>query len=379
MMKAILLALGLWGASAHTTTTSSSPFSCLDETGKSVEWFAGITYEKTYYYLDANTPSSSSSWKLSPNALNDTTKGSLMFTAGTIYANATNRFAFVSWNDQPPTEESVSSTYAHSKGILVTEGGESGTGFLLIHSKPSWPQSSKAGSKINEFPEYTYAQSFVCVSLTATELEDVALALTVNRPFVYDSSTDGITSIPNLLSLISKTKNPNSDTKITKFNNKIFTLFSKSKAWGKDLYSDLISPTLKASLSVETWRDGSGGRLPSFCTKEEFSPVPKSGKVVDFNIWEVNEVLMPDGVGWSGTKDHSKWAVTNTTSTSEGKHVACIGDINRFCSQENRGGGSLCIQSETLWKAMSNIAVGVDGCWDVDVCASDSCYWCESE
>ena len=57
---------------------------------------------------------------------------------------------------------------------------------------------------------------------------------------------------------------------------------------------------------------------------------------VPYDIFEVATVLMPDGEGWTGTQDHSKWAAS-TTSTDG---YVCIGDINRMCSQEGRGGGT---------------------------------------
>ena len=116
--------------------------------------------------------------------------------------------------------------------------------------------------------------------------------------------------------------------------------------------------------------------MPSFCTDDEWSPVPKAGREVDSNIWEVNEVVMPDGTSWTGSHDHSKWAVVNGT-----KHIACIGDINRFCSQEIRGGGSLCLESTAFKNAMFKAVKGVDPCWEVDVCTGSSgtsrCYWCD--
>lgn len=46
-----------------------------------------------------------------------------------------------------------------------------------------------------------------------------------------------------------------------------FTSFAKSKEFNKDLYEDLVAPSLQTNLSVETWPNG-GGRLPSNCTKQ---------------------------------------------------------------------------------------------------------------
>lgn len=46
-----------------------------------------------------------------------------------------------------------------------------------------------------------------------------------------------------------------------------FTSFAKSKGFNKDLYEDLVAPSLQTDLFVETWPNG-GGRLPSNCTKQ---------------------------------------------------------------------------------------------------------------
>ena len=83
---------------------------------------------------------------------------------------------------------------------------------------------------------------------------------------------------------------------------------------------------------------------------------------------------MPDGTVWKGTSDHSKWAVTASSSTA----TTCIGDINRFCSQESRGGGTLCLTDSGLWQTMSEAVTSTDACWDYDVCNAQSsqCYWC---
>ena len=40
-----------------------------------------------------------------------------------------------------------------------------------------------------------------------------------------------------------------------------YKLFAKAREWGKDLYDDLVAPSLETALNVETWRNGAGGRL----------------------------------------------------------------------------------------------------------------------
>jgi len=60
------------------------------------------------------------------------------------------------------------------------------------------------------------------------------------------------------------------------------------------------------------------------------------------------------------TGDHSKWIIT----TSRDKHYACLGDMNRHITQEERGGAFYCINSKGLHKAFSSI-IDCEGCKDL--------------
>lgn len=61
--------------------------------------------------------------------------------------------------------------------------------------------------------------------------------------------------------------------------------------------------------------------------------------------------------------------------------MVCIGDVNRMCSQENRGGGAVCVYDEGdafLWNAFNASIGSVEDCWAYDPCTATStqCYWC---
>lgn len=83
---------------------------------------------------------------------------------------------------------------------------------------------------------------------------------------------------------------------------------------------------------------------------------------------------MPDGSTWKGTQDHSKWV-----SGIDDAWV-CIGDINRMCSQEARGGGTVCVHNESLWSSFQSAITSIESCWSYNPCTGTStkCYWCES-
>lgn len=44
-----------------------------------------------------------------------------------------------------------------------------------------------------------------------------------------------------------------------------FKSFAKTRHFGRDLYEDLVAPTLRSDLNVETWQHGTGN-LASNCT-----------------------------------------------------------------------------------------------------------------
>ncbi|MBV8879400.1 MAG: hypothetical protein JO332_05530, partial [Planctomycetaceae bacterium] len=50
---------------------------------------------------------------------------------------------------------------------------------------------------------------------------------------------------------------------------------------------------------------------------------------------------------WPESKDHSKWGLTVDSDW------VCVGDINRMISQETRGGGTIALQEQKLWAALS--------------------------
>jgi deoxyribonuclease-2 len=117
-----------------------------------------------------------------------------------------------------------------------------------------------------------------------------------------------------------------------------FESIAKSRNWGDDFWNDLVGPTLKVNLDVETWRRG---KLPSTADDD------KTHNVTD--VLSVDLATLGVPYTWSYTRDHAKWAVSTDPSW------VCVGDINRQVSQEKRGGGSICFQEDALWKALLSV------------------------
>ena len=317
-----------------------------------------------------------SAFEKSPYALNQTTAGSIMLTMNQLYSSSLDmdNIAYALYNDEPPPDTTASSTYAHSKGVIMTDGTQ---GFWMVHSKPSWPNSREDGAA--PFPDTKYAQSLLCMTFDVASFDTIAYAQMVNYPYVYDSHlSDSLTELlPNFALWIDKGKveEVTMDTPLTTSGGASFTQFAKNKAWGKDLYEDLVATDLHTPLYVETWRSGSGGRMSSFCDSGEDDEWETHA--VAYDIMEVATMLMPDGEGWTGTQDHSKWAAG---MTSEDPYV-CIGDINRMCSQEGRGGGTVCFRDSAVWSSFQATITSTESCWEYDPCTGDSsqCYWCDTE
>jgi deoxyribonuclease II len=279
----------------------------------------------------------------SPYRTNQTSEGSIMSTIAQLYSQDLdlNNVAYALYNDDPPPPLDVtSSTYAHSKGVVLFDHE---SGFWLVHSKPNWP-NQRSGGPI-PFPDSTYAQSLMCITMNSSMFDTVASGFLINYPYIYDSymSANLESQLPIFKSWIAGGKSTvtNMTYEVTSRAGKPFLQFAKSKSWGRDLYDDFVAPVLNESIFVETWRSGSGGRMGSVCENSDddtWTVHPSS-----YDIIEVSLVTMPDGDSWKGTSDHSKWVRSSSCHSFLSSHflqvstidpgAICIGDINRMCSQ----------------------------------------------
>jgi len=367
--------------------------SCLDDSGAQVDHWTGIKGNDNYtmYYYNEATKL----FKLSPFMVDQTARGAIMATLKPLYDSPANEtMAYIMWNDAPPGDYTPSATYAHSKGILATDGVQ---GFILTHSMPNWPEAPDCGRAPSDnpgcngtnpgiFPSDRYAQSMACVTVSAATVNQIANTMRINYPWVYGLNMPEALKVQQqyMDDLINKKKisktNETASNALFSLGGVRYTQFAKSKSWGEDLWDDLVAPYYGSPMYVETWINGSGGPMSSTCENSTF---PNKKVNETFDIYQVSGIDMPDGNDWSNTQDHSKWGVAKSTEIGNPEvfktSQVCIGDINRMCSQEKRGGGALCTQDAGLLNAFMDIITGVEACYSKDPCASSSgskCYWC---
>uniref|UniRef100_A0A7S4UUX5 Uncharacterized protein n=1 Tax=Paramoeba aestuarina TaxID=180227 RepID=A0A7S4UUX5_9EUKA len=341
---------------------TQAKYGCKDMSGNDVDWFVSFKapvetgsndpiYRDGYAwsYADAST---TLDW--TGTSLNDT-NGAMYETLQQIYdkRSEVDDYAWFYYNDEDPTGAKHSS-YGHTKGVASFN---SDSGFWLIHSVPKWPNGSSVSYGYPSY-ETTYGQSFLCVTYDYLTFNDIGSNWKINKPYVYDYNFPSSFSddLPNIVDVI------NHDFITTEIASQVLTLtsdggtdfnsFAKNAEWDQDLYEFLVAPTLKSDLYVETWMNGANP-LPTFCET--------SGTNLTYNVVNVRDVEL-DGVEWTETKDHSKWAVSTSDFDNGVKYYACIGDINRQEGQENRAGGTSCFYEPTLWGEMTGMINSADSC-----------------
>lgn len=111
-----------------------------------------------------------------------------------------------------------------------------------------------------------------------------------------------------------------------------------------DLYSGWLAAALGTNLQVQFWPN-SPGILPSNCSGTH-------------QILDVTQTGFPgpSGPTFSATEDHSKWCVA-----PQGPWT-CVGDMNRNKGEAHRGGGTLCTQLPSFWKAFQPLVKACQPC-----------------
>uniref|UniRef100_A0A0A9X005 Deoxyribonuclease-2-alpha n=1 Tax=Lygus hesperus TaxID=30085 RepID=A0A0A9X005_LYGHE len=341
-------------------TALSAGLQCKDEEGNNVDWYvvykipedsssqSGITSGKGYMFITSSAVEKG--WTVSKKTMAENTN-IMARTIENMYQKSDKELWLV-YNDQVPTQSRVksvseilmSSTYGHTKGVV---GANSDGGFWLVHSIPHFPSLD---SYIYPHTALRYGQSALCISLSAEELDKVGNAFKYNIPdFVRSQYSDELgAKFPSLKEAAEGGKAKKApwynSFAITSEGGVSFQAFAKSRSFGKDLYEWLAS-ALETDMYAETWQN-------------EPHPLPASCSISK-KVMNIHEILYkPADISFKSHKDHSKWAI----SASSDKPYVCIGDINRALPQEKRGGGTVCISNEGLWKAYNDIIDDKDSC-----------------
>jgi deoxyribonuclease-2 len=320
--------------------------SALDENGKAVDWWFAYKVPKLaksagsptatgyeYIYYDRNV----GKIVRSPNLLTDG-KGAVDLTLKSVFDHPDATTGWVLYNDEMPTDakRKDSGSFGHTKGVIAFDTA-SKTAFWLMHS---WPKY--ADPPATDMPTPIYGQTYLCLSLDLATASQIANQMANHQePQVYVPRVPPSLDKKDPLYLLTQTLDPNAsgDADVIQCKSRgglAFQVIAKNRKWNKDFWNDLVGPTLKADMDVETWIRG---KIP---------PVLDSDGIhKTFDVKYID--LSPLGVPWTWpeTHDHAKWGITTDSDW------VCVGDINRMVSQEKRGGGTIAFQDATLWAALS--------------------------
>lgn len=323
--------------------------------GRYVDWW--FIYKANdgfdFAYRDSNDSSTKTPLQIVPQQLNTTKDYALGSTLHQLYMNK-KEYSWVAYNDerppQYPPDDAASSSGggAHAKGILV--GAEDG-GFWLVHSVPKFPDLN--AKSFTWDASTIYAQSFLCLSLNATGIDEAALQLQTFHPSIFDSylNADLEGAYPHMKDLVDGTRHDGDRVAELLVGQTVMTSFAKSNDWGRDLYEDLVSPYFDQGFLWETWRRTP--KMESFCAGQDSH---------EYDARNIEYISFPDSPAftWHYTKDHAKWGL----STDSDNPLVCVGGINRMYSQRKRGGGTVCVANRGFYNAMHALVQEADDCSD---------------
>ena len=374
----ILSSLGLLVVlTIHYNASPSDAVSCVDQEGRDVDWWILYKLPKVYKhvkhmkkryrkyhkskidrlmfesnlsegvaYAYLTSSMRDNSWTLSPVSIND--PGSVPGrTLSRLYSGNTQDLVSILYNDEHPHGPTAFSG-GHTKGLVL---GDEISSLWLIHSVPHYPPYP---NETYGYPGtgHLYGQSALCISVSSDQLNTIGRQLTYNAPYLYDTNhvpawAQQHEDLVNAARGVHVKKAPYFNTEVitTNAGEKIIS-FAKYTKFGKDLYADLVAPSLQVPLLVETWPNGRG-KLPSSCR----------GPFIVENVDEMNFKEIQDD-DFMTTHDHSKWAI----SLDKKKPYVCIGDINRMDTQFRRGGGTACISSVSVWRTFKKSVKDIESC-----------------
>lgn len=320
--------------------------SALDENGNAVDWW--FAYKVPQLAKDASSPAATGYEYVyydpkigrvvkSPYLLTQG-KGALDLTLKSIFGKPDKTSGWILYNDEMPQEAKRTDvgSFGHTKGVIAFDTA-SNTAFWLLHS---WPKYAAPTAKA--MPTPIYGQTYLCISLDLATANQIAQQMVNHQePQVFLPNVPASLDKKSGLYQLTQKLNPDApgDSNVIECKSRgglAFKVIAKNRKWNKDFWNDLVGPTLKADMDVETWIRGKiAPTLDSDGIHKIFDV-----KYIDFSSLGVPWV-------WSETHDHAKWGLTR------GDDWVCVGDINRMVSQEKRGGGAIAFQDNKLWTALS--------------------------
>ena len=341
--------------------------SALDDNGKPVDWWfiykvpqlsPGLNKDSAtgyeYVYYDLSIDKKNGKVDKSPNTL-DKGKGALNLTLDSVFKNFKNPPATTGWilyNDEMPAsaKRKDDGNMGHTKGVIAFDTA-SKTAYWLLHS---WPKFEDPGAPHDPTPKY--GQTYLCLSLDIDTASKIAAQMANHQePQTYFPNAANLLKTNPLFVLMQPLQpHPQGNANVIDLKTEAglpFKVIAKNREWNDDFWNDLVGPTLKEDMDVETWIRG---KIPPIADND--------GIHKTFDIKYIN--LGPLGAHWAWpeTHDHAKWGITLHSDW------ICVGDINRMISQKKRGGGTIAFQNETLWKALSqtSLVLAPPGCSRTD-------------
>jgi deoxyribonuclease-2 len=318
----------------------------LDENGKAVDWWFAYKVPKLaksassptatgyeYIYYDPNV----AEVVKSANLLTDG-KGALDLTLKSVFDKPDATTGWILYNDEMPSDAKRmdSSSFGHTKGVIAFDTA-SKTAIWLLHSWPKFADPGAVG-----MPTPIYGQTYLCLALDLATASQIAGQMANHQvPQVYVPRVPASLDKKDPLYLVTQTLDPNAkgDADVIQCKSRgglAFQVIAKNRKWNKDFWNDLVGPTLKADMNVETWIRG---KIPPVLDSDGIH------KTFDVKYIDLSQLGIP--WTWPETHDHAKWGITVDSDW------VCVGDINRMVSQEKRGGGTIAFQDATLWAALS--------------------------
>ncbi|XP_034486920.1 plancitoxin-1 [Drosophila innubila] len=340
-------------------SSEASKVSCKDEDDNDVDWWHMYLLQRTsdeepvqrYLYV---TSKDYEEWKLSEYLMGQSNSLPAQ-TLNPLYGN--DDILLAAYNDVFPNGTTFEVGGA-AKGVIASDGD---TGMWLVHSIPEYPVMFDHSHLISNNSQ---AHNLLCLTLDGEGVKKVGDLLVLYEPhFYYNRNPLGLYRFPNLqraMYQIWLTDGVNErDVELRTLDGEKLRFFGRNGKSNKELYADIIGPALDVTLWVRTNRiTGEDNNMPNICNN--------SNKL--FNLVDVAcPARLIHKIITSG-EDHSKWAVSQETGFKlfgwriGGSDWICIGDLNRWHTHQNRGGGAICHKNSRVAQHYRKMVHSFDNC-----------------